>query len=538
MTDEWSKNEALEFAFDQATAARESGPGRVAWLCASNYEADKLEGELRERNSTVYRLISGEDTQLEAWRNSVGGHLVTAGRFDGMDFPDEVCRLVVIPTVPAASTEFERFVVAYLSDATFMRHRVGQRITQALGRANRTETDSALYLGLDPAFASTLAESAVRSSLGTDVQSIVRSALELHGSGWEAVSAAATEFWQTHRTISTVSSSEGDPAERRRPGRAAESSTTDSSDDEVEAITSLWIGNFTSAANHAAAASDSLRASREPEHSAFWRYVQGHALYLKGGDAAVSAARDAISKAIESAPRTAWFVRLGRTVSELDGLQLTPTEHDALFLEWDHWIREVGADKLRARLARAQRKLTGSHDERAEALEVLASLCGASGSRPSGQSASDALWVWATPRKGHRRVWEIKTGTGPESVPRDDVNQLLGQVKEEERKHPTARVFGCLLTVLTDVAPDAAAASSDLVLLHSDAIEALFTEMTDRFSIYLSAYGTGTTAERGAARAAMEKQLPNRDWLSRLLSPSGGRLLRRQDVLSTFNTHR
>lgn len=31
-----------------------------------------------------------------------------------------------------------------------MRHRVGQRVTQALGRAYRTDTDRSLYLGLDP----------------------------------------------------------------------------------------------------------------------------------------------------------------------------------------------------------------------------------------------------------------------------------------------------------------------------------------------------------------------------------------------------
>ena len=86
---------------------------------------------------------------------------MTAGRYDGLDLAGDLCRLVIIPSVPAASTEFERFVMAYLADATFMRHRVGQRVTQALGRANRRSADWAMYLGLAPGFGTLLAQSAV-----------------------------------------------------------------------------------------------------------------------------------------------------------------------------------------------------------------------------------------------------------------------------------------------------------------------------------------------------------------------------------------
>ncbi|MFF2549430.1 helicase C-terminal domain-containing protein [Nocardia sp. NPDC058058] len=526
--------DALQFALDQAQAARDDGPGRVAWLCASNHEADLLEIHLRERDFDTFRLGSGDDAELDTWRESTGGHLIAAGRFDGMDFPDEVCRLVVIPSVPAASTEFERFVVAYLSDATFMRHRVGQRITQALGRANRTKNDSAMYLGLDPGFTSTLAESAVRSSLGSDVQPVVRSALELHETGTERVLASASEFWKTHRTVAASDVKQAG-SQRNRPGRTHRNPRADSSNDEVEAITCMWIGDLRQAAAHAGAAAESLASHHESEHSAFWSYVRAQALYLSGGDQAEQAASEALAQAVAAAPRTAWFVRLERTADELAGRTLTPTSNDALFLEWDQWIRDSRPEKLRNQIARAQGKLSGTHDERAEALEVLAALCGVTGSRPSGRSASDALWVWATPRKGHRRVWEIKTGTGPDSVPRDDVNQLLGQVKEEEKKYPTAKVIGCLLTVQETVSPDAAAAASaDIALLHIDAAEALFGEMATRFTTYLATFGSGTAAERGAARVTVEKQLPSGDWLSRLLSPSNGKLIRNQAVLKIF----
>ncbi|AYF78467.1 hypothetical protein D7D52_36780 [Nocardia yunnanensis] len=70
------------------------------------------------------------------------------------------------------------------------------------------------------------------------------------------------------------------------------------------------------------------------------------------------------------------------------------------------------------------------------------------------------------------------------------------------------------------------------------AIETLFEEMASRFTTYVSAYGKGSAKERGMAREAVESTLPQCDWLSQLLSPSHGKLLRRQDVVDLFHaTH-
>jgi hypothetical protein len=46
-----------------------------------------------------------------------------------------------------------------------MWHRIGQRVTQAPGRANRTADDRALHIGLDRGFAQVLADSAVRATI-------------------------------------------------------------------------------------------------------------------------------------------------------------------------------------------------------------------------------------------------------------------------------------------------------------------------------------------------------------------------------------
>lgn len=526
--------ESWDFAMKQVQAAAHDGEGRVAWLCSSHVEADEVQARLAETGATIFRLRAGDDPSINRWRNTRNAHLVTAGRFDGLDFADDVCRLVIIPSVPSASTEFERFVVAYLGDASYMRYRIGQRVTQGLGRANRTANDSGLYIGLDPGFGSILADASVQAALGRDVRPVVSEALQYHGDSWQSVATAASSFWRTHRQPASLVLEEPIVPVRSRPGRAvANSAQGESAAHEVAAVTRLWLGDYSDAAQKAQEAAQVLRDAGELEHAAFWQYVQAHALYGRGRPEDVIASRQAIEAAVASAPQTAWFVRLKRTIDTLAGSAVDGTSHDALFLSWDEWIRETGS-KVQRRIASGRQMLEGTHDQRCDGLVVLARLCGADGNRPSGPSATDARWVWASPRKGQRRVWEVKTG-GSERVPRDDINQLLGQVQEEQTRNPLSRVVGCLLTSLEDIEQDAARAAMDkVVLVNLDAALALYDAMAECFMTYFAAYGTGTAIERGDARLAAELRLPAGDWLHKLLSPRRADFLRRADVDQHF----
>ena len=133
---------------------------------------------------------------VDTWSRAPDGHLVTAGRYDGLDLAGDVCKLVIITTVPQASSEFERFVVAYLGDATFMRHRVGQRVTQALGRANRTApTGRCTWGSTRPSPRCSPTRPFARRS-PTAPQPTIRAALELYDEGWDAHPARLRGFWQ------------------------------------------------------------------------------------------------------------------------------------------------------------------------------------------------------------------------------------------------------------------------------------------------------------------------------------------------------
>ncbi|MFJ5699001.1 helicase C-terminal domain-containing protein [Arthrobacter sp. NPDC093139] len=523
----------IEWALTLSRAAK----GRAAWLCSSNSEADDIERALLNASEATYRLRSGNDSALDQWIKAKNGHLITAGRYDGLDLPGEVCRLVFIVGIPQASTEFERFVAAYLGDATHMRHRVGQRVTQALGRANRTPSDKSLYVGLDPRFGQVLADRAVRGSIPDTAQSYIREALELFEEGWRPTVQASLAYLLDPPQPSISTSQSAPPVQKkRRPGRASAGVGGLSAHHEVTASTDLWIGSHSSAASAAQRAATTLARVGEVEHSAFWRYVEAHIHFDAGSAAGKSEAKRILDDVVENGPRTAWFRRLAGPAAGLSSEQQNVAdETDRLFFAWDEWIRATGP-RLDSVLAKGRLRLDGKHDDQCEGLRILALLCGASSELPSQkeQSATDCKWMWTTARYSERRLWEVKTGKARE-VPRGDVNQLLGQLEVEGRRSPKARVLGCLLTPTLEVPVESAEAALDKIsLIHQPAAIRLYDLLADRIRLYSSLSSAGSASARGSARSEVEKLLPARGGLAGLFTPSNGKVRTAEDVASLF----
>lgn len=518
--------EPFGFALQQAERS-----GRAAWLCASNAEADHVQELLTGTQLATYRLRGGgDDGVLEQWAADARGHLVTAGRYDGLDLAGELCRLVVIPSVPAASTEFERFVMAYLADATFMRHRVGQRITQALGRANRRSADWAMYLGLAPGFGTLLAQSAVRQSIPADVRPTIDAALERLEGGWTRARHEAREFWDSDGNAGRVTAGLQSGG-RVRPGRTRSAATAGSAPSEVSAVTSLWLGDLAGASEAASNAATLLAAAGEAEHSAFWRYVQAQARYCEGGTPAVGRSIEALRVATEAGAITTWFTRLRRVLAELRGDQASEVS-DQPWVTWDEWLQEVGAVGIRKAVDTCRHGLKGTHDQQCQAVEILGRMCGAVASRPTGQGVADGIWSWGRSRRVERRVWEVKTGVA-DRIPLDWINQVLGQIAAE-RPSARLRVVGCLVSDLEEVAPEAAKAGSELCLIRRAAMQELTERLGDRLIQYAVRSGAGTTPERGSAREAVEGRLPKGDWLNELLAPRAGAVISRDHVVDLF----
>lgn len=70
------------------------------------------------------------------------GLSVFVNRYDGIDLPDEACRLLVIDGLPPLRSEYDKYVQSIDSSSTLLMHEQIQRIEQGMGRGVRSNSDS------------------------------------------------------------------------------------------------------------------------------------------------------------------------------------------------------------------------------------------------------------------------------------------------------------------------------------------------------------------------------------------------------------
>lgn len=83
--------------------------------------------------------------------NQFPNPLVMAAKYDGVDLPDNICRILVLDSLPTTETITERFIESCIPNSTFTKIKIAQTIEQGLGRGVRGEKDycAILLLGND-----------------------------------------------------------------------------------------------------------------------------------------------------------------------------------------------------------------------------------------------------------------------------------------------------------------------------------------------------------------------------------------------------
>ncbi|WP_244923703.1 helicase C-terminal domain-containing protein, partial [Enhygromyxa salina] len=218
--------------------------------------------------------------EVDQFRRASSGHLFVAGRFDGMDFKDDECRIVVITTLPRAINLQEEFITSYLRDAGFMRRRLNQRIVQALGRCNRAPEDYGLYFLADQRFATHLSTEANREGISVNIQAEIDLAQDVAEMVDGDVVTRVTQFLQGDFVLYDAELAER--ADGVPPPRPAKS-TTDTSADEVLGWAALDSQNYPVAADKFEACWEAAKADNALELGALHGWHRAKALYLHGG---------------------------------------------------------------------------------------------------------------------------------------------------------------------------------------------------------------------------------------------------------------
>lgn len=144
----------------RAKAAEWSRTHNVVVIVPSKYRAEKW----REVTNEVHDKDSIESA-VERLKGGAVGLVVLIARYDGIDLPDDACRILIIDGLPERYSPQEMVEATAIGGTDEMASRQVQRIEQGMGRGVRSTDDYCAVLLLDPRLVEKLYTAAARSQL-------------------------------------------------------------------------------------------------------------------------------------------------------------------------------------------------------------------------------------------------------------------------------------------------------------------------------------------------------------------------------------
>jgi Helicase C-terminal domain len=507
---------------------------KSVWLCASKADAEYYRGAVAALLEQVgipgpCWQLSARGDEIERFKSAPAGHLFVAGRFDGMDFNADQCRLVVLATQPRAINPQEAFASDYLRDASFMMQRLNQRIIQALGRCNRGEDDYGVYVLADRRFAAHFGQEARRRGLPPNIQAeidLAENATELPEG---QLIGHVTEFLNRDFTWFDRELADANAA---LPAARAGTAAADTSEDEVAGWLELHgRQDYRAAEGHFRARQE---ACRERELGAFAQWCEAKAAFLEGrrGDSAArTRALQTLEHAIGRGGASAWFNRQrGSLLRHRQAAAAVPVISAADFAaavihSFDELLERLGTqdkfERWRGRLTAGLAATT--HDQYAESLQTFGELLAYSATRPKYGAATDCRWrgVFGNYREGV--TWEAKIEhENRDAVCATDVGQAHNQLTRAQTELGGGyAVRGTIVTHMAELDPPAAASIGTIKVIRKDAVAVLWARVDTLLGIYAGEWSAENPEARLLAADRLAPCLPPTGWLTRALDQPG-----------------
>lgn len=353
------ENECLELRLSLMTAA-----GRSLVLTPNDKLAAKIKGDVESK--LRYPVFSAEalETSKVNFTSANPAVAVVANRYDGIDFPDDDCRLLFVEGLPRATNLQERFLMNRMGANLLFNERVQTRVLQAIGRCTRSLNDFSAVVVTGEDFPAYLTdrkrrrffhpelqaelEFGIEQSTGVDTNAILENfrIFLQHEDDWEGANEGILKVRDSARQ-------EEFPAMNELAAIVKH---------EIAWQTALWNEDYVNAYEAAREVLGGLNDLGLKGYRALWHYLAGSAadLAVRNGETALDKqARMQFGKAKEAASGIPWLVALARkgaaapTPEERDQtnimlqveqielqLQMLGTVHNRALSAREHKIRE------------------------------------------------------------------------------------------------------------------------------------------------------------------------------------------------------
>jgi len=125
----------------------------------------------------LYRCI--DELKEKVKQKNAKNILVLVNEYDGVDLPDNTCRILCLDSLPSYSSLFDKYTQDMRLDSKIIRQQLAQRIEQGMGRAIRGSSDWCIVMITGTSLTDFLSENAKRAYLSNEAQIQIKIGQEL-----------------------------------------------------------------------------------------------------------------------------------------------------------------------------------------------------------------------------------------------------------------------------------------------------------------------------------------------------------------------
>ncbi len=374
-------------------------------LVPSQTQCQQIKEYVEENTSIVVFGADDIEDSKKSFITTDGAIAIVANRYDGIDFPGDECRLLVIEGLPKTVNSQEQFLMSRIGANILFNGRIQTRIIQAIGRCTRSLEDYSAVVVNGSELVDFLADTSRRTYLHPELQaelefgvdqSIDRTLSDLlenfeifieNGEDWEDVNSEIVEI-------------RASKIKKEFPGIDDLSSCVSA---EIDYVTALWSCDYEEALSQSERVLGSLNSAELRGYRALWEYLAGSAAYLadiNGYTDYELKAKEHFTRAKKAAKDIPWLVGLHRYVNTT---QTLPSEEacDALLMKQVEGIESllstIGCmhDRKLSQRERKIREGLNSENEFEEAHRLLGEHLGFEARKVEDDASPDPWWQLA-----------------------------------------------------------------------------------------------------------------------------------------------
>ncbi|HXJ39634.1 MAG TPA: DEAD/DEAH box helicase family protein, partial [Bryobacteraceae bacterium] len=262
---------------------------RALLLAPSDRQMEARVARLKTNMKPAPSVIGAQDIAetLDGFTGKTDVLLALAGRYDGLDLPDDQCRFLILSESPKAINSLERHLSERWKMGPVLRTRERTRLTQGMGRCTRSATDFAVIIWLGQSLVDLATSNVLLEGLPPELKA------EISWGVTQSEAAAKNPGELVQMMLGLIHDPEyrkgADDSLRQISAQktAAPASAFDTAgQNEVRFAKALWDDNFTYAHELAHKIADQMNAPELAGYRAWWWFLASRAAFLMRNKAA------------------------------------------------------------------------------------------------------------------------------------------------------------------------------------------------------------------------------------------------------------